>query len=434
MRPGARISAAIEVIADIEGRRRPAVDVLKDWGLSHRFAGSGDRAAIAGLVYDALRRRASSAHLMGGGSARAVVLGALRLARSLDAEAIDKLVNGSRFAPPPLTADERARLDSPDLADAPPWIRGDYPQWLDPYLCRTFGEDRAAEGAALAARAPLDLRVNVLKSDPDSAAQALSHLAPLRTPWSPVGLRIARGSEDKSPAIHAEPLFLKGGIEIQDEGSQLASLLAAPSPGEQVIDLCAGAGGKTLAFAALMQNRGQIYATDLDKRRLAPIHARLARAGAHNVQVRTPKAREEVLADLNEHADLVLLDAPCTGTGTWRRNPDAKWRLRPGALAIRLKQQIELFDRAATLVKPGGRLVYATCSVLTEENEDQVRDFRTRHPQFTTVPPIEVANALGDRATEFRNAVLTSEAGLLITARRTGTDCFYVSVLTKNPA
>jgi 16S rRNA (cytosine967-C5)-methyltransferase len=432
MTPGARISAAIEVIADIEARRRPAVDVLKDWGLSHRFAGSGDRAAIAGLVYDALRRRASSAHVMGEGSARAVVLGALRLARSLDAEAIDRLVNGARFAPPPLTGDERARLHSPELADAPPWIRGDYPEWIDPYLCRTFGEDRTAEGAALAARAPLDLRVNVLKSNPDSAAQALSHLATLRTPWSPVGLRVARRPEDKGPAIHAEPLFLKGGIEIQDEGSQLASLLTVPNPGEQVIDLCAGAGGKTLVLAALMQNRGQIYATDLDKRRLAPIHARLARAGVHNVQVRTPKAREEVLADLNEHADLVLLDAPCTGTGTWRRNPDAKWRLRPGALAIRLKQQIELFDRAAPLVKPGGRLVYVTCSVLTEENEDQVRDFRTRHPQFTTVPPAEVSNALGDRATAFRNAVLTSEAGLLMTARRTGTDCFYVSVLTRN--
>src|SRR5205807_1821617 len=161
--------------------------------------GSGDRAAIAGVVYDVLRRRASSAHLMGEENARAVVLGALRLARSLDAEAIDKLVNGARFSPPPLTADERARLNSPELADAPLWVRGDYPEWLDPFLCRTFGEDRAAEGAALAARAPLDLRVNVLKSDPDSAAQALSQLAPLHTPWSPVGLRIARGSDDKSP-------------------------------------------------------------------------------------------------------------------------------------------------------------------------------------------------------------------------------------------
>ncbi len=431
MTPGARVSAAIEVIADIEARRRPAGDVLKEWGLSHRFAGSADRAAVAGLVYDALRRRASSAQLMGEESPRAVVLGALRLARSLDGEAITRLLDGSRFAPPALTPDEQARLSSAELADAPPWVRGDYPQWLDAYLSRTFGNDRAAEGAVLAQRAPLDLRVNLLKSDADTAERALSHLAPMRSPWSPFGLRIARGPDEKSAAISAEPLFIKGGIEVQDEGSQLAAVLSAAKPGEQVIDLCAGAGGKTLALAAMMANRGQIYATDMDKRRLAPIHARLERAGVHNVQVRTPKGREDVLGNFNERADLVLIDAPCTGTGTWRRNPDAKWRLRPGALALRLKQQLDLLERGAALVKPGGRLVYVTCSILAEENQDQVCGFLARHREFACVPPIEVADALGDRAAAFRDAVLMTEEGLLMTARRTGTDCFYVSVLRK---
>jgi 16S rRNA (cytosine967-C5)-methyltransferase len=431
MTPAARVSAAIEVIADIEARRRPAADVLKDWGLAHRFAGSADRAAIAGLVYDALRRRASSMHVLGEGSARAVVLGALRLSRSLDADEIANLVNGSRFAPPPLTADERARLNSPQLEDAPAWVRGDYPQWLDPYLCRTFGEDRAAEAAALAQRAPLDLRVNLLKTDRDAAQRALSHLGPSHTPWSPFGLRITRAPDDKNPAIHSEPVFLKGGIEVQDEGSQLAALLTGATAGEQVIDLCAGAGGKTLALAAMMQNRGQIYATDMDKRRLAPIHARLDRAGVHNVQVRTPKGEEDVIADLSERADLVLIDAPCTGTGTWRRNPDAKWRMRPGALALRVKQQIDLFERAPALVKPGGRVAYVTCSVLAEENEDQVRGFLARHRQFSAIPPIEIANALGERAAAFCKALLIAEEGLLMTARRTGTDCFYVSVLRK---
>jgi 16S rRNA (cytosine967-C5)-methyltransferase len=431
MTPGARVAAAIEVLADIEVRRRPAPDVLKDWGLSHRFAGSGDRAAIAGLVYDALRRRASSAHLMGDASPRAEVLGALRLARGLDVEAIARMIDATRFAPPPLSPEERARLSSSPLDDAPPWVRGDYPEWLDPYLVRTFADERAAEGAALAQRAPLDLRVNLLKAEREPAQQALSELAPMITPWSPFGLRITRGPDEKSPAIAAEPLFLKGGIEVQDEGSQLAALLTAAKPGEQVIDLCAGAGGKTLALAAIMCNRGQIYATDTDKRRLAPIHARLERAGVRNVQVRTPKGHEDVLTNLNERADLVLIDAPCTGTGTWRRNPDAKWRLRPGALAMRLKQQIELFDRAAPLVKPGGRIAYVTCSILAEENQDQVRGFLARYPHFSAVPPVDVTIALGDRSAAFRDATLMTDEGLLMTARRTGTDCFYVSMLRK---
>ncbi len=429
MTPAARLSAAIEIIADIDARRRPAPDALKDWGLSHRFAGSGDRAAIAGLVYDALRRRASSAHIMGEGSARAVVLGMLRLERKLDPDAIAVLADGARFAPSPLSEQERARIDATDLAGAPPWVAGDYPEWLDPHLARVFGEDRAAEGAALASRAPLDLRVNTLATDRDAAAAALADLDPVPTRWSPFGLRIALAADAKGPAIHAEPAFIKGLIEVQDEGSQLAALIAGAKPGEHVVDLCAGAGGKTLALAAAMQNRGQLYATDADKRRLAPIHDRLTRSGARNVQVRTPKSVGNELADLERRADLVLIDAPCTGIGTWRRNPDAKWRVRPGALAVRLKEQAEVLDRAARLVKPGGRIAYVTCSLLAEENGDQVRAFLSRHEDFAIMPPAETANALGERAYLFRRAVLTSEEGLLMTPRRTDTDGFYVSML-----
>ena len=220
-------------------------------------------------------------------------------------------------------------------------------------------------------------------------------------------------------------------VEVQDEGSQIAALLTGVKPGEQVVDLCAGAGGKTLALAAAMENHGQIYATDLDKRRLAPIHARLERAGAHNVQVRTPKSIGNELAGLQGRMDLVLIDAPCTGTGAWRRNPDAKWRVRPGALAERLKEQAAALDRAAELVKPGGRIAYVTCSVLAEENGDQVRGFLARQQDFAVLPPAEVANALGERAYLFRRAVLISEEGLLMTPRRTDTDGFYVSVMVR---
>src|SRR5437763_2335096 len=311
MTPSARLSAAIEVIAEIEARRRPATDALKDWGLSHRFAGSSDRAAIAGLVYDALRRQSSSAWLMGETSPRAAVLGMLRRERGLDDAAIAALCNGARYAPALLSETETAALAASSLAGAPAHVEGDYPEWLDAHLARVFGEERTAEGAALASRAPLDLRVNTLAAERDDALAKLEHLKTEPTRWSPIGMRIRLAAEAKSPAIHAEPIFLKGRIEIQDEGSQLAALLARAKPGEHVVDLCAGAGGKTLALAAVMENRGQIYATDLDKRRLAPIHARLARADARNVQVRTPAGQSDVVADLAGRADLVLIDAPC---------------------------------------------------------------------------------------------------------------------------
>ncbi|MCC7015611.1 MAG: RsmB/NOP family class I SAM-dependent RNA methyltransferase, partial [Rhodospirillales bacterium] len=408
-----------------------AAEALKDWGLKHRFAGSSDRAAIAGLVYDALRRRASSAWLMGEGGARAIVLGMLKRERGLDTEAIARLADGGRFAPAPLTDAERARLDTATLDDAPAPVAGDYPDWLDPYFARVFGEARAEEGAALAQRAPLDLRVNRLKGEREEALAALAEYAPAPTRWSPFGLRIRLAPDRKNPAIHAEPAFLKGLIEIQDEGSQLAALLTGAKPGEQVLDLCAGAGGKTLALAAIMENKGQIFATDTDKRRLAPIHERLARAGARNVQVLTPKSVGTELAGLEARMDLVLIDAPCTGIGAWRRNPDAKWRVRAGALEIRVKEQAALLDRAVSLLKPGGRIAYVTCSLLAEENNDQVRSFLARHGEFSVEKPAETAKPLGERGYLFQRAVLISDEGLLMTPRRTDTDGFFVSLLRR---
>jgi len=442
MTPSARLSAAIDILADIEARRRPAADALKDWGLGHRFAGSGDRAAIAGLVYDTLRRKASAAYVMSDDAPRAVLLGMLRLERGLDLAAIARLADGSRYAPAPLSEGEAEVLGAGSLAGAPAHVAGDYPEWLDGHLARVFGDERAEEAAALARRAPLDLRVNTLKGDRERAAAALSHLDAAPTRWSPVGLRIALGADARSPAVHSEPAFLSGLVEVQDEGSQLAALLAGAKPGDTVIDLCAGAGGKTLMLAAQMEKRGKIIATDLDKRRLAPIHKRLERAGARNVDVRTPRmspaqaksagsgrAPDDVLSDLHGRADLVLIDAPCTGTGTWRRNPDAKWRMRPGALAERVKEQAAVLDRAASLVKPGGRIAYVTCSVLVEENGDQVRGFLARHPDFSVAP--DLLAPLGERALVFRQAVLMSEDGVQMTPRRTETDGFFVSALVR---
>jgi 16S rRNA (cytosine967-C5)-methyltransferase len=431
MTPAARLSAAIELIDTIEAQRAPAAKALKDWGTAHRFAGSGDRAAIAGLVWDVLRRRASSAWVMDDDRPRARLLGMLKVERGMDASAIGALCDGGRFAPAPLTDKERSALTSRSADDAPAPVAGDYPEWLDPYLAKVFGETRAREAAAMASRAPLDLRVNTLKASREKVLASLKHLGATEAPWSPMGLRIELGADARNIGIHAEEDFIKGLVEVQDEGSQLAALLSAARPGEQVIDLCAGAGGKTLALAAMMQGKGRLIATDRDKRQLAPIHERLSRAGVHNAEVRTPKGTDDPLSDIEASADLVLIDAPCSGTGTWRRNPDAKWRMRPGALDIRIKDQIEVLDRASRMVKPGGRIAYITCSVLSEENSEQVRAFLTRHPRFSVVPPKETAAVLWDKAEAFGEAALLSAEGWLMTPRRTGTDGFFVAVLRR---
>jgi 16S rRNA (cytosine967-C5)-methyltransferase len=431
MTPAARLSAAIEIIETIDAQRVPAAKALKEWGTAHRYAGSGDRAAISGLIWDTLRRRASSAWIMDDDTPRGRVLGMLKRERGMDVEAIAALCDGARFAPEPLSAAERSALTARSVDDAPAHIAGDYPEWLDPYLAKIFGDDRVAEATAMASRAPLDLRVNTLKSDREKLLPRLAHLGARPTPWSPLGLRIELGADARNPGIHAEEDFIKGAIEVQDEGSQLAALLSAAKPGEQVIDLCAGAGGKTLAIAAMMQGKGRLIATDHDKRQLAPIHERLSRAGVHNADVRTPKGDADPLADIKASADLVLIDAPCTGTGTWRRNPDAKWRMRPGALEVRLKDQTEVLDRAAPLVKPGGRIAYITCSVLPAENGEQIRAFMVRHPGFSVVPPEQTASVLWDKAEDFAKAALQSAEGWLMTPRRTGTDGFFVSVLKK---
>lgn len=430
MTPAARISAAIEVLDDILLRRRPASDALKDWGLSRRFAGSKDRAAIATLVYDALRRRASSAFAMGEESPRALVLGMLASVRGLAMEEIAALCSGENHAPDRLTEQEARRLIAFDLAAAPDCVRADAPEWLWPSFAAGFGAEAVAEGEALAGRAPVDIRVNRLKASRDKILSELAHLGSERGAWSPDAIRFLPGPDGRGPSLQSEPGFFEGVFEIQDEGSQLVTLLAGARPGQTVVDLCAGAGGKTLALAALMQGEGRLLATDLDSRRLAPLHDRLARSGAGNVEVRVPKSRgHEALSDVMGQADLVLVDAPCTGSGTWRRNPDAKWRVRPGALAERVKDQAEVLARAARLAKPGGRIAYITCSVLPEENDLAVEAFLARHAGFAPVPAAELlASEEGDFALLARFA---TRFGLQLSPRRTGTDGFYLACVRR---
>jgi 16S rRNA (cytosine967-C5)-methyltransferase len=419
------------VLAEITARRRPAADALKDWGLAHRFAGSGDRAGIASLVYDALRRRASAAWVMGSDEPRAVLIGSLRLQQGLAAPSIAALFSGERFAPAPLTADERARVEGGNLHDAPPEIAGDAPAFLLPELAAALGGDLVPELRALARRAPLDLRVNALRGPREAVLPALETYGAAPTPHAVTGLRVPVGADGRGPALHVEPEFLEGWYEIQDEGSQLASALADPRPGEMIVDLCAGGGGKTLALAAATGNGARLIATDGDPRRLAPIHERLRRSGAR-AEVRTPRGgrlRADTLADLDGTVDRVLVDAPCTGSGTWRRNPDAKWRLRPGSLAARVAEQAQVLDRALLLVRPGGRIVYVTCSLLPAENDVAVAGLLDRAGgRLAAVPHRTV---LGSGPASLTESVRLTAHGVQMSPLRTGTDGFYVAVLER---
>jgi 16S rRNA (cytosine967-C5)-methyltransferase len=429
MIPAARVAAAIDILSDIEEKRRPAAESVKDWGIAHRFAGSKDRSAIASLIYDALRRKASSAWIMGEAGARAGVIGALKQLRGLSGAEIALLFNGEGHAPSPLSAQEQDRLTHGALDDAPAYVRGDYPEWLAPAFEASFGPAAADEGRALAERAPVDLRVNTLKGDRDKALASLAHLSPVATPFSPVGLRIAITPDGRGPALAAEPAYAKGLVEVQDEGSQLAALLSGAAPGAQVLDLCAGAGGKSLALAAMMNNQGQIYATDSDGRRLMPIFDRLERAGARNVQVRAPKGPRDILSDLTGRCDLVFVDAPCSGSGAWRRSPDAKWRMRPGALEQRLKNQVETLEQAAQFVRPGGRLVYVTCSVLRAENEDQIEAFLAGHADFLPLDAAHLARSAG--LPDLAAQASKFGTGLRLSPLQTATDGFYIAALAR---
>jgi 16S rRNA (cytosine967-C5)-methyltransferase len=432
MTPAARISAAIEVLEDIEARRRPASDALKDWGMAHRFAGSKDRAAIGSLAYDALRRQASAAFIMRSDAPRARLLGALTLQRSMPADAISALCSGERFAPAPLSDEERQRLEARDLSVAPAHVRADAPEWLWPRFESAYGEHAVAEVSALAGRAPVDIRINSLKGLRDVIRPKFAHLNPVDTPWSPVGIRFDAGEGGRGPALQALPEFVKGQFEIQDEGSQLVAAMSGVEPGWQVLDLCAGGGGKTLALAGLMNNSGQIFATDIDARRLAPIHERLERAGVRNAQVRTPRGREDdPVADLAGKMDLVLVDAPCTGTGVWRRNPDAKWRMRPGALEQRILEQDHVLAKAATLVKRGGRIAYITCSMLPDENDARVAAFLASHPGFSLIDPRDTLSIAPDALAERADILSPVGHGIQLSPHRTATDGFYLALVTR---
>jgi len=370
MTPAARVQAAIEILEGLSASRLPADRYIREFFRARRYAGSKDRAAIGGRVYDVFRHRAFCAWRMGSQAPRALAIGAL-LREGASADDVATLFSGGGYGPAALTDDERARIALVPQ-EAPLCVKGEYPQFLEPELTRAFGDRLLDEMAAMQARAPVDLRVNTLKAMRDDVLKALGSdgKEAFATRFSPFAIRLPAGTT----GLEKTKLFESGAFEFQDEAAQIAVLLCSAKPGMRVLDLAAGAGGKSLALAALMRDQGEIVASDIDPNRLRQLAPRAERAGTSIIATRDPRPGETF--------DLVIADAPCSGSGTWRRQPENKWRLTPEGLAQLNRIQDELLARAAAYVKPGGRLVYATCSVLPCENKDRIELFRASHPDF----------------------------------------------------
>ncbi|WP_070150916.1 RsmB/NOP family class I SAM-dependent RNA methyltransferase [Sphingobium phenoxybenzoativorans] len=392
MTPAARVQAAIDILDEIIAAARdggPAADTLiARYFKARRYAGSKDRRAVRDLLYDAVRRTADRP-----ADGRAAMAGLAR-----ERPELARLFDGSSHGPAPLKPDDPASEASI------------VPAWIKPLLANLLTE---AEQQALLERAPLDLRVNTLKS---GAGDCLGEF-PEGTPLDhlPDALRLPEGFP-----VELTDAWKSGQVEVQDAGSQIISMACEAQPGMTVIDLCAGAGGKTLALAAAMEGRGRLVACDAIRSRLSRLPERAGRAGAHFIETLLLDQGKEIekLAPLAGLADIVLVDAPCSGTGTWRRNPEARWRLTPQRLERLVSEQARILDFAAPLVAPGGRLVYAVCALTTQEGSGQIDAFIARHPGWTPVlQHIPPGRSCGH--------------GVLLTPAHDGTDGFFFVVLKK---
>ena len=357
----------------------PADAVVSRYFREHRQLGHADRAFVAETVFAVLRRKRSlEARCAGQVTPRRLLLAALAVVRGWNLRELAPVLKASEE----VWLGEGRALSEDAL---PPAVAGDLPDWLYERLAGQYGNDTVpALARALNQGAPLDLRVNTLKTSREAVLERLATdgIAAAPGPWSPLAVRL-----HGKPALAPHPLFVDGAVEVQDEGSQLLGFLVEPKRGEMVVDFCAGAGGKTLLLGALMKNTGRLYAFDVSDKRLAKLKPRLARSGLSNVHPgRLEHERDLKVKRLAGKVDRVLVDAPCSGLGTLRRNPDLKWRQGEAAVAELAVKQAAILDAAATLVKPGGRLVYAPCSLLTAENEAIVEAFLARHPGFRLAP------------------------------------------------
>jgi 16S rRNA (cytosine967-C5)-methyltransferase len=433
MTPGGRAAAAIEILDLVHARKAPADRLANDYFRARRFIGSKDRTAVSALVYGVLRKRAQlewwlarvregAARVPFSPNGRSWVLAYLAIVEGWNEGRIQHAFTGERYDPAPLAPHEVASvaalagrsIDHPEQSE---WVRFNLPPWAAERFASRYGDTARDEMAAMGSEAPLDLRVNVLKAKREDVRRALKEagIATAYTTLSPWGLR----AEERANLMATET-YKAGLVEIQDEGSQLVALLVDAKPGMRVCDFCAGAGGKTLAIAATMENKGHIVACDTSEKRLAGATTRLRRAEVHNVERRLLESERDGWVKKHKGAfDRVLVDAPCTGTGTWRRNPDARWTLVKEEIAELTAKQARILESAARLVKPGGRLIYATCSVLPEENEVQADAFVAAHADFVPVPVGQVWEEAGEGT------------NLALSPAKDGTDGFFVAVFER---
>jgi 16S rRNA (cytosine967-C5)-methyltransferase len=432
MTPAARLTATLDLLAEIDKTPRPADALAQAYFRARRYIGSHDRSGISAMLYDILRHNARLGWWLDKNNAmptpRMRLIAYLVLKEGKSAQQIHELFTGGKFAPPAaddaekrLTrALENHTVEHPEM---PEDVRAECPAWAASILKKRFGEDFAREMAALLEQAPLDLRANAVKTTRDAALAELkkANFNPKVGHFSPFSIRI-----EGRPNLGTLPLLKNGAIEIQDEGSQLVALLVDAKPGQRVVDFCAGAGGKTLAIAAQMNNKGRIIACDVLAKRLARSTERFRRAGLHNIEVKPLTSESDPWVKRHKESfDRVLTDAPCTGTGTWRRNPDQRSRLLGPGLENLLPLQAKILESAARLVKKGGRLIYATCSLLPEENEVQIEKFLAAHADFTLVDYSQVWKEL------IKTKAPCPGPYLSLTPLRHNTDGFFAAIMER---
>lgn len=430
MTPTARVQDAIDLIEKILISPRPADGAVLAFFRGRKFVGAKDRRAISDQVWRIQRHRARLMWMLGSEAphARLFIIADMIANEGMSVDRITSLFSGKRFGPGPLSSHEyqtaQRVVEYAKRTEMPRAVKLEVPYWLLPKLVETFGANTDTEVGALSTEAALDLRVNTLKSDRETVLNKLSEegFAPEVTLLSPMGLRVRSRMN-----LGSHKDFRAGLFEVQDEASQICAMLVDAKPGHAVLDLCAGAGGKTLALAAQMQNKGRIVACDVATGRLVRSKQRLRRAGVHNATLRILEGEHDKWLKRQKNMfDRVLVDAPCSGIGSWRRNPDHRWRLTPEDLVNLAAVQNRVLDQAAPLVKPGGRLIYATCSLLPEENEGRVRDFLARAPQFKPVAWKSVwAEAVKTAMPNIDSDFLT------LSPHRNRCDGFFVAILER---
>ncbi len=421
MKNSARFQMVIEIIDQIlDCSEIPCDRLLVNFFRQRRFMGSHDRRAITDYVYHILRIWPLLTFYRTPLNGRQAVLGFIRLTDSNFPITLKEIFQGEEYGPAPLSTREQSELAFKEGGPAPEWAQAWTPSWLWSYCQDSFGERTFDEIQALNQPVGFDVRINSLRTDRSRVLKRFQQdqVMATATPYSPLGIRLSHRQ-----ALQNHFLFQEGYVEVQDEGSQLIALLTDAQPGMTVLDLCAGAGGKTLALAASMQNKGVLLATDVYEWRLKKAKERLKRAGIHNVECRL--LGDSWLKRQKNRFERVLVDAPCSGTGTWRRNPDMKLRFQPSDLQDLLQKQQTILNTAADTVKPGGRLVYATCSMLRVENHKQVDHFLTLHPDFHLLDIRDLwRKVLG-------TACPSDQPVLQLTPARHQTDGFFISVLEK---